>query len=106
MQNIQTPQELKNRLDQKNPNDILLDVRTPQEFNEGYILEATNFNISSFDFINKIQKLDKTKTYILYCRSGNRALTASMEMSKIGLKTVYSKQGITDWQTAGFEVVK
>jgi len=37
MQTIQTPQELKARLDQKNPNDILLDVRTPEEFGAGHI---------------------------------------------------------------------
>jgi phage shock protein E len=93
MQNIQTPQELKNRLDQKNPNDILLDVRTPQEFNEGHILEATNFNISSFDVINQIQKLDKTKTYILYCRSGGRSQMAAMIMAKNGLNVINCQFG-------------
>ena len=103
---INTVQELKNRLDQKNPNDTLLDVRNPQEFNEGYIENAVNIDLANPNFALEIQKLDKTKTYIVFCRSGNRALTASQEMSKIGLKTVYSKQGIIDWQTAGFEVVK
>ncbi len=106
MQNIQTPQELKNRLDQKNPGDVLLDVRTPEEFEAGHIAGSTNFNISSPDFIDKIQQLDKAKNYILYCRSGGRSQMAAMIMAQNGLKTVYSKQGITDWQTAGFEVVK
>jgi rhodanese-related sulfurtransferase len=103
---INTVQVLKNRLDQKNPGDVLLDVRTPQEFSDGHIKNAINIDLANPNFALEIQKLDKTKTYIIFCRSGNRALTASQEMSKIGLKTVYSKQGITDWQTAGFETVK
>lgn len=103
---INTVQELKTRLDQKNPDDILLDVRTPEEFSEGHIKNAVNIDLANPNFITEIQKLDKTKTYLVFCRTGNRALTASQEMFKIGLKTVYSKQGIVDWEQAGFETIK
>jgi len=103
---IATVQDLKKRLDAKNLNDILLDVRTPQEFADGRIPDAVNLDMENPNFSSNIQKLDKTKTYIVFCRSGSRALTASQEMSKIGLKIVYSKGGITLWQSAGFAVVK
>jgi rhodanese-related sulfurtransferase len=103
---INTVQVLKTRLDQKNPGDVLLDVRTPQEFSEGHIENAVNLDMQNPNFSSQIQNLNKTKTYIVFCRSGNRALTASQKMSEIGLETVYSKQGITDWQKLGFEVVK
>jgi len=103
---IATVQYLKKRLEAKNPNDILLDVRTPEEFSEGHIQGAINLDMQNPNFSSEIQNLDKTKTYIVFCRSGNRALTASQEMSKIGLNTVYSKGGITLWQSSGFAVVK
>ena len=85
MQNIQTPQDLKTRLNQKNPSDILLDVRTQEEFNAGHIKGVINFNISTLDVMNKIQKLDKTKNYIVYCRSGGRSQMAAMLMAQDGL---------------------
>ena len=102
---ISTVQDLKKRLDTKNPSDVLLDVRTPEEFSDGHIQGAINLDMQNPNFNSQIQKLDKTKTYLVFCRSGNRALTASQEMSKIGLKTVYSKGGIVDWQSAGFETI-
>jgi rhodanese-related sulfurtransferase len=93
MQNIQTPQDLKIRLDQKNPSDILLDVRTPEEYSGGHIKGSTNFNISSSDVVNKIQKLDKSKTYILYCRSGGRSQMAAMIMAQNGLDVINCQFG-------------
>ena len=104
MQNIQTPQELKNRLDQKNPGDILLDVRTPEEFSAGHITGSTNFNISTFDIINQIQKLDKTKTYILYCRSGGRSQMAAMIMAKNGLNVINCQFGFMHLDGTDLEI--
>ncbi len=88
MQNIQTPEDLKIRLNQKNSSDVLFDVRTPEEFNAGHIKGAINFNISTLDVINRIKKLDKTKTYILYCRSGGRSQMAAMLMAQNGLNVI------------------
>jgi rhodanese-related sulfurtransferase len=103
---ITTVQDLKKMLDAKNPNDVLLDVRTRAEFDAGHIQGAVNIDIENQNFSSQIQNLDKTKTYITFCRSGNRALVASEELTKISLKTVYSKQGFTLWQGAGFAIVK
>jgi len=94
MQNFRNPEELLARLNEKNPNDILLDVRTPQEFSDGHILGASNFNISTPDIINKIQNLDKSKTYILYCRSGGRSQMAAMIMEQNKLNVINCQFGI------------
>ncbi len=73
---------------------IVIDVRTPGEVGEGYIPEASlfiDYNSSSFE--QQIKKLDKTKTYIVYCRSGGRSAGASSVMVNNGFKNVYNLQG-------------
>ena len=101
---LNTVQDLQKRLDAKNPNDVLLDVRTPTEFRAGHISGAVNLDMENPNFETQIQSLDKTKTYLVFCRSGNRALIASQKMSDIGLKVIYSREGITSWQSAGLKV--
>jgi rhodanese-related sulfurtransferase len=102
---IASVQNLKIRLDQNKPNEILLDVRTPEEFIQGHIENAVNLDSQNPNFNSQINKLDKSKTYIVFCRSGSRALTASKTMAENGLKVIYSKEGIIDWIEKGFEVV-
>jgi rhodanese-related sulfurtransferase len=104
MQSIPTPQALKQRLDAKNPNDVLLDVRTPQEYQSGHIAGAKNFNVSTLSVLNEIQKLDKSKTYILYCKSGGRSKMASMVMSQSGLKIVNCQFGIMHLNPNDFKI--
>lgn len=93
---IRTPQDLQLRLEQKNPDDILLDVRTPEEFAAGNIPGSTNFDISGLDLFDKIERLDPTKTYILYCRSGSRSQMAAMIMSQKGLNVINCEFGFID----------
>ena len=58
-------------------NHIVLDVRTPEECNEGIIAEAIQINfLASHDFVSALEGLDKGKTYFVYCRSGNRSAQA------------------------------
>lgn len=104
MQNLNTITELKNRLDSKNLNDVLLDVRTPQEFAEGHIEGSVNYNTGTLDAINNLKKLDKTKTYIVYCRSGGRSSMAAMIMNQLGLTVINSKVGFMHWQAEGQKV--
>jgi rhodanese-related sulfurtransferase len=103
MQNFQNPQDLKKRLDAKNLNDVLLDVRTPAEFDAGHIEGAVNFNISTLSLIKNIQKLDKTKTYILYCHSGSRSQMASMLMNKNGLEVINCQFGLIHLASSGIK---
>lgn len=102
---INNVKDLKTRLDDKNPDDILLDVRTPQEFDQSHIKDAVNLNLKSGIFDSEIKKLDKNKTYLVFCSSGNRALEASQKISAIGLKTIYIKEGMTSWLAGGYETV-
>ena len=66
------------------PSVTLLDVRTPAEFAAGHIAGAINIDFESGEFKQDIQALDKTKTYAVYCRSGNRAGQAIEIMKSAG----------------------
>lgn len=85
---------------------VLLDVRTPAEFAAGHIAGATNIDFESGTFESDIQKLDKSKSYAVYCRSGNRSGQATALMAKDGFKTIFNLDGgLINWQIAGNAVV-
>jgi rhodanese-related sulfurtransferase len=83
----------------KEENAIVMDVRTPAEVSEGIIKGATVFmDFQASDFEQKIATLDKTKTYIVYCRSGRRSASATEIMQGKGFGHVYNLEGgITGW---------
>ncbi len=86
---------------------VLLDVRTPEEFAEGHIPGAINIDYNSGNFKSEIEKLDKNKSYEIYCRSGKRSRAAADIMNELGFKSVVNLSGgILEWQENGFEVVK
>jgi len=79
-------------------NKVLLDVRTPGEYNDGHIPNSILMNIYESTFVDDIQKLDRNKNYYLYCRSGNRSHHAGQLMKRLGFKNVYNlSSGIIDW---------
>ena len=85
---------------------VLLDVRTPGEFVSGHIAGAKNVDFDAASFASEILKLDKTKTYAVYCRSGNRSGQAAALMAKDGFKSIFNLEGgIINWQGAGNQVV-
>jgi len=104
MSDIQTPQELKTRLNQKNSNDILLDVRTPQEFQDGHIAGAVNFDISGLGIVGKIEILDKSKSYIVYCKSGGRSAMAAMLMKQKGFDVTNCQFGFMHLDGSDLEI--
>ena len=81
-------------------NNIILDVRTPEEFSEGYIANATNLNIYDANtFMSKIQSYNKENSYYIYCKSGARSAQACQIMSQLGFNNVYNLLGgITNWK--------
>lgn len=80
------------------PNAVLLDVRTSQEFNAGHIPDSILIDIYLPTFPEKIGELDKNKNYYIYCRSGNRSYHAGVFMLQQGFKTVYNlADGVLDW---------
>ncbi|PID57686.1 MAG: rhodanese [Ignavibacteriae bacterium] len=85
----------------ENDNSILIDVRTQEEHEEIRIPNSMLIDISQADFLDKINKLDKQKSYYLYCRSGSRSLNAATKMDKLGFEKVYNLAGgIIAWDGA------
>ncbi|MEY5001212.1 MAG: hypothetical protein RLZZ211_1248 [Bacteroidota bacterium] len=78
---------------------IVIDVRTPAEWQQGVISGADLFiDYNSPTFKQQLAKLDKSKTYIVYCRSGGRSAGASQVMVDSGFKNVINMQGgISSW---------
>ena len=91
----------------KNKNFVILDVRTPEEYAEGHLANATNVDFKATDFAEKVSKLDKTKTYLVYCRAGHRSASAAEIMKTQAFQTIYNLDGgITQWTTDKNPVVK
>lgn len=77
----------------------LVDVRTPEEYAEGYIGDAKNLNVFDKDFIeNAIKYLDSSKPVAVYCRSGKRSADAAQKLSKNGFEVTNLKGGILAWK--------
>lgn len=68
---------------------VMLDVRTPAEFTAGHIDKAMNVDFENQSFESEIKKLDTSKTYFVYCRSGNRSGRAIEVMKQNGFKNIY-----------------
>lgn len=79
-------------------NSVLLDVRTPSEFEEAHIPNSILIDLTNPAFQQEIDKLDRNKSYYVYCRSGNRSYHAGRLMSQMGFEKVYNlADGIIGW---------
>ena len=79
----------------------LLDVRTPDEWNEGIIEGAIMANFYEDDFESQLAKLDKEKPVAVYCKSGGRSGQTMERMHELGFKEVYNLEGgIGAWNNA------
>ena len=77
---------------------IVIDIRTKEEFDSGYIKGAVNIDYYKDDFKEKLSTLDKNKTYFVYCRSGRRSGNAKQVFDELGFKKVYNlEKGINEW---------
>jgi rhodanese-related sulfurtransferase len=91
----------------KEKNIIILDVRTPQEYQEEHISNTINIPIQILG-----QQLDKLKNFkdkkiLVYCRSGHRGAIASQILDRAGFKNVYNlKGGLFEWKASGLPLVK
>ncbi|MEZ4982868.1 MAG: rhodanese-like domain-containing protein [Saprospiraceae bacterium] len=85
-------EQFKNLME-KNPDAVVLDVRTPQEFAEGNIPGAMLVDVNGPDFNAKVDAMDKNKKYLIYCRSGSRSVTACNAMADKGFKDLTNLLG-------------
>lgn len=85
---------------------ILLDIRTPKEYAQGHISGAFLLDYYRPSFKASLQRLDRNKTYLIYCRSGNRSSRTLNLIQSLGFRKVYHlKDGIIDWNRERFPVV-
>ncbi len=78
----------------KDDNAVILDVRTEEEVEDGFIPNMLNIDIRlGQGFLDEVEKLDKSKNYYIYCRSGARSAQACTLMSQMGFETTYNLIG-------------
>lgn len=71
---------------------VLIDVRTPEEYNFFHLDNSILIDIYNYNFVNEIISLDKNKEYFLYCHSGSRSFQAGIFMLQNGFEKVYNLQ--------------
>ncbi|MFO8147498.1 MAG: rhodanese-like domain-containing protein [Bacteroidota bacterium] len=78
---------------------VIIDVRTREEFESGYLKNAQLIDIMQpQSFMDSVNKLDKNKNYYIYCRSGNRSGQACQVLDARGFINTYNLQGgMLDW---------
>jgi len=89
-----------------NPEFVIVDVRTPDEFGDGHLEDAINIDFYADSFRDDLNQLDKSDTYLIYCRSGNRSAQALTTMNDLGFSDIHDMGGIIDWAAEGFPVAQ
>lgn len=79
----------------------VIDVRTPEEYDAGHLPGARNIDVSADDFESRIEALDPTESYVVYCRTGNRSAAAVRTMLDAGFDDVVNGGGYDDLVSAG-----
>ena len=84
----------------KKKNTILLDVRTEVEYKAGHIPGSLQIDfLKTEDFKKQVAVLDKSKPYLLYCRSGKRSKDAMTVMKEMGFTKLFDLQGgFNSWE--------
>lgn len=82
-------------------NTIVLDVRTPAEIAAGKIPGSFDLDIQNPEFTAQVDKLDKAKTYLVYCKKGGRSSRACSILEEAGFEKIYNlKGGYDGWKEA------
>jgi phage shock protein E len=86
---------------------VVLDVRTPKEFEAGHIPGAVNIDWHARDFADRVAKLDKSKPYLIHCQAGVRSAAAAKAMSKMDFLHLYDYSGgFAEYSKSGQPVEK
>jgi rhodanese-related sulfurtransferase len=89
-------------------NGVILDLRTTDEIlAKGYVKGAVHLDYLAKDAEKQVDKLDKNKTYYVYCAGGGRSGDCAEYMEKSGFKRVYNmEKGFSEWISKGFPIEK
>lgn len=102
-----SPDEFELQAKKHKKKNVVLDIRTPEEVAEGFIESADFVDFLGGNFETEIQKLNKKKTYYVYCRSARRTIPATEKMKELGFKKVYMLEGgLNNWVEAGKPLAK
>ena len=86
---------------------VILDIRTPGEYNSGHLANSILIDFYSNTFADQLSQLDKKKAYLVYCRTGNRSYKSMEIFNKLKFQKVYHMaSGIRGWAAQGFSVVR
>jgi rhodanese-related sulfurtransferase len=86
---------------------VLLDTRTPKEFRQGHIEGALLLDFHAGDFRDRLKALDRNKTYLIYCRSGNRSAKTLAMLDPLGFRNAYHlRSGLIGWARENYPLVK
>ncbi len=100
------PEKFQKEANKKKKN-VILDIRTPEEVTEGHIEGANFINFLDESFEEELAKLDKKKTYYVYCRSAKRTIPATEKMKEMGFKKIYMLDGgLNNWLESSMEIIK
>lgn len=101
--NLVTPEQLSLKQDEV----LLIDVRTPMEFEQGHLENSVNINIADGSFREEVGKLDRSQAVYVYCKVGGRSAKAASVLREMGFEEVYDLEGgIQNWERSGMKVVK
>ena len=90
-----------------NSNFAVLDIRTPGEFQSGHLPDAILVDFYSQTFSDQLNRLDKEKSYLVYCRTGNRSTNSLGLFKKLKFDKIYHMStGISGWKLQDLPVVK
>ena len=104
-----SPKEASNLIEKhKGDSDfVILDIRTPGEYQSGHLQNAVRVDFYSKSFADEIGRLDKEKSYLVYCRSGNRSARSMDLFKKLQFQKIYHlSSGINSWMSEGLPLVK
>jgi phage shock protein E len=86
---------------------VIIDVRTPAEYAGGHLDGAINVDVQSPDFTATISQLATDGTYVIYCKSGNRAGQAITQMTSLGFTDMVNAGSVAEASSAtGIAVVQ
>lgn len=90
-------------LERLSPSSTVIDVRTPKEFNQGHLRQATNVNVLDPTFQTQIKALELSEAdpVYLYCRTGSRSQKALTVLRKMGFSDVHNVGSMGDLARAG-----
>ncbi|MDX1438957.1 MAG: rhodanese-like domain-containing protein [Rubricoccaceae bacterium] len=93
-------------VEEADPDGLILDVRTPEEYAAGHLDGAVNINIYDRDFRDRVDSYDRERPVYLYCGSGQRSRQAAITLASMGFEQARNIGGYGELTNAGAKVVQ